>query len=125
MLAGKGFSKWVFQMLGPGAAAAGYSVTILGTIDPGILASVNMMTQPNTFGSGSDLAGNRTVIPATSWFALPGPSEQSGTGTIANPMVSGTTTVFICALPLVAVRAVLTTIGTPTANMYVAGMAIP
>ena len=119
----KGFTKWVFQLLGPGATAAGYTITILGTIDPQVQYSIDVSQQnPQT---PSNLYGSRTSIPATNWFVIPGPSEQTGTGTMANPLVSGTTQIFQANLPLTAVRAVLTTIGTPTASAYVVAMAVP
>jgi hypothetical protein len=109
-----GFTKWTFQFIGLGANVAGYTVQLLGTVDP----SARPYGQPLPKGS--------TALRASSWFPLPGPSEQSGTGVISNPMVSGVTpAAFTCSIPLVAVRAVLTTIGSPTAGTSVVGFAVP
>jgi hypothetical protein len=109
MWEGIGFTKWVFQFIG---GITGYTVTLYGTIDPA--------ARPN----GQPIAKGSTAIPATSWFVLPGPSEQGGTGTINNP-ITGTNPLFTASLPLVAVRAVVTAIATPTGQGAVIGFAVP
>jgi len=50
---------------------------------------------------------------------------SSGGGTEANPLVSGTNTFGVINAPVVAVRAVVTTIGTPTAPVTVLAFAVP
>lgn len=108
---GIGFSKWVFQMIGAGSSAAGYNVTLYGTIDP---AAYDLVWGRPFGGTGSRLPqiaaqGKGSLnLPATSWFQLPGPSEQSGTGNMSNPLISGASNVLFTTLPLVAVRGVAT-----------------
>lgn len=110
--AAMGFTKWVFQLLGN---TANISVTIYGTEDPAAYSAF-------TTNSGQD--GWSSPCPASSWFALPGPSEQSGTGAIANPLTS-TTPLLVVSLPLVAVRAVVTAASAPTGRGSVVGFAAP
>jgi len=66
-----------------------------------------------------------TAVPAFDWFVLPAPSEQSGTGAVANPLVSGGTTLLIVSMALYGVRAVLTTLGAPTLPINVTYSAVP
>jgi hypothetical protein len=128
---GIGFSKWAFQMIGAGATAAGYTVTLYGTLDPA--AYDDAFGRPYG-GTGSRLlqvtAQGRgyTGLPATSWFPLPAPSEQSGTGVITNPMISGSASIMFCTMPLVAVRAkavVATGGGAPTNPIQVLVFGVP
>ncbi len=107
-----GMSKYTFQLVGGGT---GYSVSVYGTIDPTAYLSY-------TQHYGSD--GFEGSVPATSSGLLPAPSEQSGTGNMANPLTS--TALFLyCNMPLVAVRAVLTASATPTGSVSLIGFAIP
>lgn len=115
-----GWSKGCFQLVGPGAATAGYTVQLYVTLDPAI-AKYTM----NPPGGNPDPTGNTTLLPATSWDPLPGPSDQGGTGSVANPLVSGGVKLLNISIPFVAVRAVLTTIGSPSAPVTVLGFAIP
>ena len=112
-----GFKTWAFQQLG---GTTGYSVTIYGTIDPSLYTYLDSVT--GAIATPQQLA---TIVPASSWVPLPGPAEQTGTGTIANPMVSGTTNFFQYNGTLVAVRAVLTATVTPTGTGTVVGFATP
>lgn len=120
-----GMSKWTFQIIGAGANAAGYSVTIYGTTDRVAYTawSAAMNVGGTAFGGGID--GITAGIPASSWQVLPGPSDQSGTGSVTNPMISGSATWFTANIPLVAVRAVLTTIGSPSNSISVSAFAVP
>ena len=125
-VAAKGFTKWVFQLLG---GITGVSVTIYGTFDPNAYLvytanAANDGPTTGTFYQQGTTVGSTVSVPASSWFALPGPSEASGTGGIANPLTS-TTTLLVSSLPLVAVRAVVTTVATPTGNGSVIGFAVP
>lgn len=129
MAEGIGMKTWQFQMIGAGATASGYTVTLYGTFDP---AAYNLyyrlgqyapnLVAPNTTGRGS------VLLPSTSWIILPGASEQSGTGLSQNPMTSGsggfTSQVLVVSLALVAVRAVAS-VATPTGDIQVLGFAIP
>jgi hypothetical protein len=106
-----GFTKFTFQAIG---GVTGYTITFYGTIDPA--------ARPN----GIPLAKGSTAVPASSWFVLPGPSEQSGTGGINNPINTTTgNNLLTCSLPLVAVRAVITAVSTPTGSGAVIGFAVP
>jgi len=111
-----GFKEIAFQLVGAGATAAGYTVQIFCTLSPTLLTASD--TQPGIIPYVS-LRGNTTLIPATDWDPVPGPSEQGGTGGIANPLVSGGVKLLLSKSPFVAYRAVLTAIGAPTANCNV------
>jgi hypothetical protein len=122
-----GFKTWQFQFLGAGSQASGYSVTVYGTFDR-TAYEIYFPSYDGPNGSYYAQAGTgrgSTLLPATSWFQLPGPSEQSGTGLSLNPVVSGTSQVLVASLGLVAVRAVATIIGTPTNGVTFVGFAIP
>lgn len=109
-----GMTKWIFQKIGAGT---GYTVTLLGTINPAAY-------QAYTNGGAGDPIGT-SAIPASDWFVLPGPSEQSGTGIIANPLTD-TTPILTVSMPLVAVRAVLTAVsGTQSGVAQIVGFAVP
>ena len=117
------FSKWTFQMVGPGAQdnVNQITVSIYGTINPELLHHSYTQT-----GIDPSLTGNLTAIKAPDWCLLPGPSEQSGTGSIGNPLVSGQTNWLTVSLPLVAIRAVCTNVtGTPTGYVRILAMGIP
>jgi hypothetical protein len=126
MLEAIGLTKWVF-LLGGATNLSGWSVTIYGTID----SVAYQAWQPANYSAaglyGQSTGGPRgsTVVSAGSWFVLPGPSEQGTTGSIGNPLTS-TTPILTSSLPLVAVRAVLTTLtGTPASACTVQGFAVP
>lgn len=120
-----GMSKWTFQLIGAGANTAGYTITIYGTTDPAAYASFSAPLNSGTaITGGTD--GVTSGIPASSWQVIPGPSDQSGTGAVSNPMISGAATWFTANIPLVAVRAVLTTLtGSPSSSISVVGFAVP
>jgi hypothetical protein len=79
MLEGIGYTKWAFQLLG---TFTGFSVAVYGTIDPVIYTS--LYSNPN---DNLDIyRGSTSLVPSTSWFLLPAPSEQGGTGAVNNPL---------------------------------------
>lgn len=102
------FTKWTFSLIGGGTPAT-YGITLYGTNDPAAYTAWKMALNPSY---AMLYNGGKTVtLPATSWFKLPGPAEQSGTGAISNP-ITPTSPLLTVSLPLIAVRAVLTTAGT-------------
>jgi len=135
----KGLSKVTFQLIGPGATAAGYSVSVYGTIDPAAYwtyvygkqnPTANLAVGGVAYAGGMDgfsSSGNGYYpgVPATSSVLLPGPAEQSGTGTVGNPMVSGTSTMLQVSGAFLAYRVVVTTVGSPSNPIQVIGWAIP
>lgn len=110
-----GLSKLVFQAIGDGT---GYTVTILGTIDPAAYALYK----------GVDPIAN---IDKNSWDQIPVRGSQTTGDTVqfANPIVipaaAGFVKMYYCDIPLVAVRAVLTATAAPTGNVSILGFAIP
>lgn len=134
MLMASGFTKWTFCIVGPGSLgvdSAAYSVSIYGTIDPELerYAGQNAATHISQHnGIDPSLNGRLDVIPATSWFLLPAPSDDPDAGSVTNPLATTATgpTILNCSLPLVAVRAVLTTAPTTaTDSITVLGFAVP
>lgn len=118
-----GFTKWDFQLIGVGSNAAGYSVTLLGTTDPALLNFV--YTKGPTSGVSMDLCAV-TAAPASSWFVLPAPSEQSGTGAVTNPLVSGSGGgVLQVNMLLYAVRAIVTANAATISPITVIASAVP
>lgn len=119
MWEGIGFSKWVFQILQVGAtAASGYSFTLYGTISRGVY------TAKQAGRTGAFTASTNPDVQPVNWFQIPAPSEQVGTGIVANPLTA-VGQVLYCSLPLVAVRAVLTASATPLGTVDLLGFAVP
>lgn len=136
-----GCTKFAFQLIQlPGSAAVtGYTVSFYGTLDPaaysmytasgqdGLTSYTGTNTQDIQVGNIPYVAGGfgyvYTVL-AQSSFLLPAPSEQSGTGTIVNPITTLNSALNV-SMPLVAVRAVLTATTTPAGNCAVIGFAVP
>lgn len=108
----QGFTKWTFQLLGGGT---GYSVSLYGTSDPVAIGQWRASFNPQA---------PKYTLPASSWFLLPGPAEQTGTGTIANPM-TGTNPQFQFSGALLGIRAVLTASATPSGVISVSVVAVP
>jgi hypothetical protein len=141
MLEAIGFSKWMFHLVAlTSTALTGIGVTLYGTISPNAyntFTNVNLYGQtptPNSpfIGAGtgpvavSGINNNAAFSPGVQpweWFAIPGPSEQAGTGTIANPLTS-TQPLLFSTIPLVAVRAVVTSAATAGVGRVLA-FAIP
>lgn len=107
------FTKWSFML---NAGTTGYSISLYGTADPKAYAAWRNAINPGQ--------SNGITLPASAWFLLPGPSEQAGTGAIANPITS-TSTMFQFSGSLLAVRAVLTTATTPTGVASINVEAVP
>jgi hypothetical protein len=122
-----GFSKYIFSIIGPNAATPGYTISVYGTIDPALLTYLETNHNAKNGMLDGDVSG---IVPATSWFLLSGPADQTGTGAIANPMVTGggsstTTVVHEHNFPLVAIRAVVTATNAPTGNVTLLAMVTP
>jgi hypothetical protein len=120
------FTKWAFQLLGN---TAGISVSLYGTLDYNAYLVYTANSGVEGYTTGSQYLAGTVIrapvsVPASSWFLLPGPSEQSGTGSIANPL-TGAVPVFTCSLPLVAVRAVVTASAGPSGQGSVIAFAVP
>lgn len=111
----QGFTKWKFTASGGGT---GYTVTLYGTNDPLAKAAWRQSHNPGAYPGGV------LVLPASSWVILGGPSEQSGTGLIANP-ITATTPTFDFSGSLLAVRAVLTAVAAPSGIFTVNAEAVP
>lgn len=115
-----GFTKWTFSLAGLNAAAiAGYTVTIYGTIDP----TAFQAWKPENNGPNGGPNGS-TIINPGSWFVLPGPEEETGTGPMANPLTA-TAPMLFASGALVGIRAVLTAIASPGPAAVVYGFAVP
>lgn len=117
-----GFSKYAFMMTGGGTA---YAVSLYGCIDQNAIREFippggSVLGQPGFVGTTTDPT---TTVPATSWFLLPGTAESTGTGVMTNPLVPATPFLYV-SMPLIAVRAVLTTIGTG-GSVNILAFAIP
>jgi hypothetical protein len=133
LLVASGYTKWGFQLVGPGVTGSGtaqVTVTLYGTMDPQLrrFAEQNAGNSYVLQGQSPDLAGSLTALAATSWFVLPGISAQSGSGTEANPITTnatGSSTLF-SSIPVSAVRAVVTGTAATTGQMVtVIAFAIP
>ena len=110
-----GCKEFTFQIIGPGAASTGYSITCYGTVDQAAYAygkapGQTTVVYPNTAQQSTIVGQGKgsTALATTSWVVLPGPSEQSGTGVMGNPMLSGSAQILKVSLTLVAVRCVAT-----------------
>lgn len=129
MIEAIGLKTIMFQLVGPGAATAGYSVTAFGTIDPAAYdLAWGFAGDPNTNRPAVKAVGKgATGLPTTSWVVLPGPAEQAGTGVMGNPMVTGQSPILKVDLPLVAVRvvAVIGNAPAPTQPISVLCFAVP
>lgn len=112
-----GLSKITFHTIGAGT---GYTIAILGTCDPAAYAAYKGM---------DPIPAN--AVPASSWFQIPVRASQTTGDTVqfANPIVvppaAGFITAFYCDIPLVAIRAVLTAVATPSNNLSVIAFGIP
>jgi hypothetical protein len=136
-----GYTKWTFQMIPlTSTVPSGFQVAILGTVSPWAyltweaalagyapaawIASNNQPApQLQGLGNGRTLpvpiarqgySNASGFIPGCNpweWVLLPGPSDSSGTGVIANPMTTNSP-LFNCSLPLESVRAIVVAQGT-------------
>jgi hypothetical protein len=134
---GIGYSKWVFHLVATDATAlSSLSVTMLGTISPfaystftGVMGGKTPTPQVPQVGPAyapgySNATGFVPGVAPWEWFIIPGPSEQSGTGNIANPLTAYTPLLYT-SMPLVAVRAVVTSALTGNGTARVYGFAVP
>ena len=94
----RNYTKWQFQLLGGGS---NYQVTLFGTVDNAAYAAW-MYTMK---GLNSPLGS--ATLPASSWFPLYAPADQTGSYSPANPMTSTNPSMQFNG-GLLAVRAVLT-----------------
>lgn len=90
LASGAGFEHAAFQIISPSLSAInGFSVTIYGTLDPNAL--LNAAGVANTTGGLSTNPNGSYPAPGgtgAAWFPIPAPSEQSGTGTVSNPLTA-------------------------------------
>jgi hypothetical protein len=108
-----GFTKTAIQLIGPGATAAGYTVSVYVTLDPA--------ARPG----GQPVAKGSTLVPATSWAVPPSQAAGGAAGGDALPLVTGTNTLAFISGPFVALRVVCTATATPTAAITVLAFAVP
>ena len=116
------YTKWTFQpiILTAGTLTA-FGITVYGTISSNAWNQFQLNQIQN---NNANFLMAPTFIPATNWFVIPGPSEQSGTGLIANPLsLIGQSLSY--SGPLTAVRCVLTTAVAGTATLGISCLAIP
>jgi hypothetical protein len=124
------FTKFGFQIIGPGATAGGWTVGVYGTIDKDAYALYSQAyatTGVGTFGAAQPTGEPFKTIPATSWALLPALAVQTGTGGESNPMVSGPggAIVFVGGGPLVAIRICIIGASSPAGVISVDGFAVP
>ena len=131
----RNFKQWTFalEQATTSGALSNISVTLYGTVNPAAWQTWwNAIQGRNNYGANPPLAiqgitnaaGYVPGIPPQTWFPLPGPSEQSGTGGIANP-ITPVTPLLTVNMPLVLVRAVVTAASTPTGTFHVSCTAVP
>ena len=97
LVEGRDYTKWTTSLTG---TSTGLSILVLGCNDPLAYAAFKLKINPSFYQinnqpipSGMTTAttiNGSTVYepPAASWFILPAPAEQSGTGSVANPMTN-------------------------------------
>ena len=112
------YKNWTFTYIGGGT---GYSVSIYGTTDPVAYAQWRASHDPQAY---FNRVGGAPVLPPTSWVLLPGPSEQTGTGVVGNPLTSSAP-FFQFSGAIVGVRAVLTASAAAAGTATIAVEAIP
>jgi hypothetical protein len=117
---GMAFTKFTFEM----EPADYYTVSCYGTVDKRAYDLWRYNFNPNPYQPQWN--GVAPTLPASSWFLLPGPSDQAGTGGVSNPLAQATP-LLITGLPVLAVRVVLTAVGTvpaPTNTTTVSVLAV-
>jgi len=75
------FKTWNFSLTGVGAGSTP-EITIYGTNDPAAYRAWVQAFNPGYYPGGV------ATVPASSWFVLPGPDQEAGTGTMANPLTA-------------------------------------
>ena len=153
MMEATGYTKWVFQLISTSSTLpVGYAVTILCSCSPTVqitwtaashgvasaaynasrrIAPPQISGLPNgvtlplatAYQGISNASGFVPGVQPWEWHVMPGPSEQGGTGQIANPMTVASP-FFIASFPVDAVRVVLSTIGS-AGSIRVVAKAVP
>jgi hypothetical protein len=130
----RGFSKYGIQTTGTGA---GYQLTVYGSNDDETIRAAvygTLNTQFRTYqnmnpppGEPTAAYGTACAIPESSWYVLPAPSEQSGTGNVTNPLIpTGTNaSVLFVTMPLTAVRVKVTGVSGGSGITNVIAFGIP
>jgi hypothetical protein len=114
-----GMSKIKAMLIGSGS---GYEVSLYGTDDPTVYnPGYNKQLEAQYLLGSND---PNTYPSPTSSVLIPGPSEQSGAGTIANPLTTAVPIMFT-QMQWAGIRAVLTTTSNPTGSVAVVLFAIP
>ena len=130
---GRAFSKASFQLVQVGSTAlSGIAVTLYGTLDPAasqtwwnaLQGKVPPGPPAGPINGYTDQTGYVPGLPPFSWQPLPGPSDQSGAGSVGNPLTPSVP-FFTSSLPVVAVRAVVTSTASPAGVFHVAVLWIP
>lgn len=99
----------------------GWGISVYYTLDK----TLNTIQNNSNKSGGISLDGS-TQLPIGSWILLPGPSDQSGTGVDANPMLSGTNPILSASRAAAAFRVVVTSVGgTPSAGVAVYALWVP
>ena len=111
MMDAMGYPRFAFQLLG---TFTNFSVQFFGTNDPALYAYY--LAHIGTW------QGSTVAIPATSWFPLTAPSEQSGTGAVQNPMTAAGQ-LLETRTPVMAVRCVITSTAGGTGTCTAIGVA--
>lgn len=141
MFEARNYTKWTFQLVPTSSTLpTGFQVALLGTTSPWayltwesaltgtapssyLAANAQPPPQypgqpqgrtfpvPTAYPGVTNATGFFPGVQPWEWFLLPGPSETSSSGAMANPLTT-TSPFFTCGLPVIAVRAVLVQAGT-------------
>jgi hypothetical protein len=131
-------SKWRIQLEQVGTAAlVGYGVSIYVTSSPAAFQTYMYALQGRTptgvralpFGGSPQVLANAAAgffpgIDPGMWVLAEGPSDQGGTGPVANPLTPTSPQLTISGT-IVAIRAVLTASAAPVGNFNVSLLGIP
>jgi hypothetical protein len=122
MMDAMGFPAFNFQLLG---TFTGMSAQFYGTVDPLAFTYYSQPAFAAAFGYNTPYTpwqGLTGVIPATSWFPLLAPSDQSGAGYSMNPLTASGQVLEVKQKPL-AIRCVITAATGSTGTCTAIGMA--
>jgi hypothetical protein len=97
------FTKWTVTKIGAGT---GYTFSVYGTNDPMAYAVFRYKQLGSAAFPGNP--GFVPTLPASSWVLLPAPSDQTGTGPVANPLTDASPMMQYSGT-LTGIRVVLTT----------------
>jgi hypothetical protein len=139
---GRGFSKGSFQLIPIGSGLVGVTVQLFVCTSPDAWQTWwNAIQGPGSPFSGRPYGGPSAVnlpvqgftnaaagyvpgVDPQAWTPMPGPSEQGGTGGIANPLTT-TTPFLVTSFPKGAVRAVVTAVAGGAGRFSVSAELIP